>query len=286
MTRRMQLAIGGHDAAVGQEFVAVVEFERPAHHVGDACRRPLRPGARRRRGPRFFPCSRTWRAAACKSRPRRGRRSRTWPGCRSASGSRWMPRASATRGRQAGRRVARFDRLAKAGLDGVGRWLQWTAVGAPSVVERHDPASAAAHGVKDRAGRRGRSADQCRVVGLPSRQIRAAEQGDLDSAVDDQGSEMAYCSCRRKPLVPSIGSRVQNRGAYFFSQPRSIQSQASSPLASTPIAAQLVQHALEERGVFFAAEGSRFFLADDRVARERRRRSADRWPPGWRSRRR
>ena len=83
-----------------------------------------------------------------------------------------------------------------------------------------------------------------------------------------RASETAYCSCRRKPLVPSIGSRVQNRGAYFFSQPRSIQSQACSPVASTPMA-QLLEHAIEEQAVFLAAEGPRFFLADDRVVRKR-----------------
>ncbi len=49
-----------------------------------------------------------------------------------------------------------------------------------------------------------------------------------------RASEMAYCSLRRKPFVPSIGSRVQNRGTYSFWDARSIQAQASLPHVSMP----------------------------------------------------
>ena len=42
-----------------------------------------------------------------------------------------------------------------------------------------------------------------------------------------KASATAYCSPRRNPLVPSIGSRVQNRSWYCVAPPWSIQSQIS-----------------------------------------------------------
>ncbi len=46
-----------------------------------------------------------------------------------------------------------------------------------------------------------------------------------------RASEIAYCCPRRKPLVPSRGSRVQNLSEEVMARPRSIQSQTQESVA-------------------------------------------------------
>ncbi len=173
--------------------------------------------------------------------------------------------------RQARRRVGRFDRFAEAGLDRVG---QLTAVDGDRrglhIVKRHDPRPAAARGVKDCAGRCGWVRGfNCRVGGVSScSQVGAAEEGDFNLSLDDQRERDGILFLPQEAFRAVDGVECpEPRGEFLFAA-------AIDPVAGLFAGGfdadrpQLFEHAIEEGAVFFAAKGSRFFLADDRIARK------------------
>src|SRR5271163_2115215 len=99
-------------------------------------------------------------------------------------------------------------------------------------------------------------------------QVGAAEEGQLDPTVDDQRERNGVLLLPQEAFraVDRV-KRPESRGVFLFAA-------AIDPVAGLLARRfdadrpQLFEHAFEERTVLLAAEGARFFLADDRVARE------------------
>jgi len=108
----------------------------------------------------------------------------------------------------------------------------------------------------------------CRGCASLHPEVRAAEESDFNSAVDDQRERDGVLLAPQEAF--GAVDRIEGpkpRGEVLLAAP-------IDPVAGLFAAGfdahrpQLVQHTFEEGAILLAAQGSRFFLADDRIARE------------------
>ena len=131
-----------------------------------------------------------------------------------------------------------------------------------------------AHGVEDRAARDVPS--RCLGAGRTDR-LGHASAATATRPSTISASATAYCSPRRNPLVPSIGSSVQNRSLYWLPPPWSIQRQtcsasittSGSPSASDRTARTWPSTCSRMARVLRPSQLGRVFLGDHGVVRKR-----------------
>ena len=125
------------------------------------------------------------------------------------------------------------------------------------IIERHDPTSAAAHGVEDGTGRAGErrrphpalSIREGRTCGVDG-EVRAAEECDFDPSIDQQRERDGVLFLPQEALgaVDWI-ERPEPWGVFLFAA-------AIDPVAGLLAAsldadrAQFLEHAIQERAVF------------------------------------